>query len=122
MISAGDQVNTAGNESQYAGFLNHDILKSTAIATVIGNHDTSNAAYSEHFNNPNVYDFGKTSAGSDYWYVYNNVLFMNLNSNNLSTAVHKAFMEAAIAANPEVDWKIVVCLCFLTGSQCYCNS
>ncbi|MDF2869438.1 MAG: alkaline phosphatase-like protein [Anaerocolumna sp.] len=108
MISAGDQVNTASNESQYTGFLNHDILKSTAIATVIGNHDTSNAAYSEHFNNPNVYDFGKTSAGSDYWYVYNNVLFMNLNSNNLSTAEHKAFMEAAIAANPEVDWKIVV--------------
>ena len=32
---------------------------------------------------------------------------MVLNSNDLSAAEHKAFMETAIAANPDVDWKIV---------------
>ena len=28
--------------------------------------------------------------------IYNNVLFMNLNTNNMSTAEHKEFMEDAI--------------------------
>ncbi|GEM_PF-849893 len=108
IISAGDQVNTASDESQYAGFLNHDAISSVPIATVIGNHDTASAAYSQHFNNPNVSSYGATTAGSDYWYVYNNVLFLNLNSNNLSMAEHKAFMEEAINSNPDVTWKVVI--------------
>ncbi|MGO5166633.1 MULTISPECIES: metallophosphoesterase [unclassified Candidatus Paralachnospira] len=108
LISAGDQVNTANNEAQYDGYLEHAELYNMTTATVVGNHDSSNAAYSEHFNNPNVSAYGKTNAGSDYWYVYNNVLFMNLNSNNLSTAEHRAFMKQAIDANPNVDWKVVV--------------
>lgn len=111
LLSAGDQVNTASNEEQYAGFLGNDYMTSLATATVIGNHDTGGAAYSEHFNNPNVSEYGTTTAGSDYWFVYNNVLFMCLNSNSTGTdsvAEHKALMEEAIAANPDVDWKIVV--------------
>ena len=52
MISAGDQVNTASNETQYAGYLN-DTLTSLTSATTIGNHDSSSAAYNEHFNLPN---------------------------------------------------------------------
>ena len=51
--------------------------------------------------------YGTTTAGGNYWFVYNNALFMMLNTNDLSTAEHKAFMEEAIAANPNVDWKIV---------------
>lgn len=108
IVSAGDQVNTSSDEAQYAGFLEHSVLRSNAIATVIGNHDSGNLAYSQHFNNPNVSPKGATPAGSDYWYVYNNVLFLNLNSNNVSTAEHKAFLEEAIASNPGVDWKVVV--------------
>ena len=108
IISAGDQVNTAADENQYAGYLNHDALSAVPVATVIGNHDTASDAYSEHFNNPNVSSYGKTAAGSDYWYVYNNVLFLNLNSNNFSMAEHKAFMKEAINENPDVAWKVVV--------------
>ena len=54
LLSAGDQVNKASNEEQYAGYLEHDVLKSLPMATVIGNHDSGSDAYSEHFNNPNV--------------------------------------------------------------------
>lgn len=53
-------------------------------------------------------DKGQTTAGSDYWFVYENTLFINLNSNDRSTAEHKAFIEEAIAANPNVKWKTVV--------------
>ena len=111
LLSAGDQVNKASNEEQYAGYLEHDVLKSLPMATVIGNHDSGSDAYSEHFNNPNeVTDgasYGATTAGVNYWYVYNNTLFMHINSNNMSAAEHKAFMEKAIAANPDAEWKVV---------------
>lgn len=44
----------------------------------------------------------ETAAGTDYWYVYNNTLFMNINTNNTSTAEHKAFMKEAIKENQDV--------------------
>ena len=108
LLSAGDQVNTASSESEYDGYLNHAALKNLPVATIIGNHDSGSDAYSEHFNVPNEsVAYGTTTAGGNYWFVYNNALFMMLNTNDLSTAEHKAFMEEAIAANPNVDWKIV---------------
>lgn len=108
ILSAGDQVNTASNESQYSGYLDHEELTSVPQATTIGNHDSGSNAYSQHFNLPNETQQGTTIAGSDYWYVYNNTLFMNINTNNTSTAQHKAFMEEAINANGDVRWKVVV--------------
>lgn len=107
IVSAGDQVSVGNNENQYAGYLEHAALKSLPVATVIGNHDHGYyvsgggykeyeySIYNDHFNNPNKYgtDEGKTTANSDYWYTYNNVLFLNLNSNDLSTASHQAFLK-----------------------------
>ena len=108
MLSAGDQVNTASSEDQYDLYLDHDALLSLPVATVIGNHDSSSDAYNEHFNLANESaTLGITNAGGDSWFVYNNVLFMVLNSNDQSAAEHKEFMKAAIAANPDVSWKIV---------------
>lgn len=124
IVSAGDQVSVGNNETQYAGYLEHAALKSMPVATVIGNHDhgyyVSGGAYkdyeysiyNDHFNNPNKYgtEEGKTTANSDYWYTYNNVLFLNLNSNDLSTASHQAFLKEALEANKDkdIDWKVVV--------------
>ena len=108
LVSAGDQVNTNNNETQYTGYLN-DTLTYLTSATTIGNHDSGSAAYNEHFNLPNESDsLGATTAGTDYWFVYDNTLFMVINSNNRSTAEHKEFMESAIAQNPDVRWKTVV--------------
>ena len=108
ILSAGDQVNTASSESQYAGYLEHSQLTSVPQATTVGNHDSSSNAYNQHFNLPNETEYGKTTAGSDYWYVYNNTLFMDINTNNTSTAEHKAFMQEAIEKNSDVRWKVVV--------------
>ena len=107
LLSAGDQVNTANNEDQYNGYLDHDELLSLPVATVVGNHDSSSNAYDQHFNVPNESELGVTNAGGDYWFVYNNTLFLALNSNSMSTAEHKAFMEQAIAEAGDVDWKVV---------------
>ena len=84
-------------------------FSSLASVTTIGNHDSNSTAYNEHFNLPNEStEYGETNAGTDYWFVYNNTLFMDINSNDMSTAEHKAFMEEAIAANPDVTWKTVI--------------
>ena len=107
LLSAGDQVNTASSETEYDGYLNQ-VLASLASATSIGNHDSGSTAYGQHYNLPNESaTLGTTTAGGDYWFVYNNTLFMGLNSNDMSTAEHKEFMKAAIAANPDVTWKTV---------------
>lgn len=107
LLSAGDQVNTASNETQYTGYLN-DVLASLTSATTVGNHDSGSAAYGQHFNLPNEStELGTTTAGGNYWFVYNNTLFMGINSNDRSLAEHKTFMESAIAANPDVTWKTV---------------
>ena len=107
LLSAGDQVNTASSESEYTGYLTQSVLYSLASATTIGNHDSSSVAYNEHFNLPNEGEYGKTTAGSDYWFTYNDTLFMVINTNNTSTAEHKAFMEEAMALNPDAKWNVV---------------
>ena len=102
------------NETQYASFLKPEALRSLTLATNIGNHDSNGINYQEHFNLPNESSSqGDTPASGDYWYSYNGVLFLSLNSNNMSTAEHKEFMSSAIrayqAANNGAEplWKIV---------------
>lgn len=96
LLSAGDQVNNNSSESEYDGYLNHNAFLGLPMVTTIGNHDTANVAYDRHFNAANESELGKTNAGGDSYFVYNNVLFMVLNTNNTSTAEHKQFMEQAI--------------------------
>lgn len=112
LISVGDQVNTNSNETQYAGYLSPEQLSSLPMAVNVGNHDNGRTNYSEHFTVPNGSEFGQiTSTGSqsgDYWYTYGDVLFLSLNSNDMSTAEHEAFLKEAIEENEgKVKWKIV---------------
>ena len=109
LLSAGDQVEKATNEEQYSYYLNHSTLLDLPVATNVGNHDSSSVAYDEHFNVPNETAYGTTEASGDYYFVYNHVLFMALNSNNKSTAEHKQFMEEAIEATKDqnITWKVV---------------
>ena len=108
MISAGDQVNDAASEEQYDYYLDHDALLSLPVATVIGNHDSGSNTYKQHFNIANESSvYGLTAAGGDYWFRYNNALFMVLNSNNMNVEEHEAFMRSVLSENDDADWKIV---------------
>lgn len=113
MVSAGDQVNYGVNEREYAGYLGAKALRSLPVATTIGNHDSSSAQYSMHFNNPNVQTdpqttTGKTLAGTDYYYTYGNVLFIVLDTNNYNCSTHKNVMAKAVAENPNAKWRVVM--------------
>jgi hypothetical protein len=93
LVSAGDQVEKDSNPDYFAAFLAPEQLSSLAIATSIGNHDYNSAFYKNYFNNPNTAidgkSYGVSKAGGDYWYTYGNVLFMHINSCNISWNEHK---------------------------------
>jgi predicted phosphodiesterase len=72
-----------------------------------GNHD---------YSNPEMAKFWKENLGPDYYFfVYKNVLFLCLNSEDGTTSFEKAdlseqqlrFVEKTLAANPTVDWTMV---------------
>ncbi|MFQ9916357.1 MAG: metallophosphoesterase family protein [Flavonifractor plautii] len=94
-------------EEEYAGYLDPDALTSLPVATTIGNHDSLNADYMYHFNNPNTTEYGATQAGGDYYYSYGNGLFIVLNTNNYNVAEHKKAIEEAVASDPDAAWRIV---------------
>ena len=115
MVSAGDQVNAAEREYEYAGYLFPSVLDSLPVSTTIGNHDSGSYQYSRHFNNPNSfelsdseYTLGHTAAGSDYYYTYGSVLFIVIDTNNYNCATHKAVIEKAISENPDAKWRVVM--------------
>ena len=107
--SAGDQVNNANSEEEYAGFFAPEQLKQYPTAPTIGNHDNS-IYYEYHFNTPNQNPAlgNSNNAGGDYYFTYGDTLIMNLNSNNKNATEHIQFMEETVAANPDSKWKFVV--------------
>ena len=96
LVSGGDQVETANTESQWTAFLAPDKLRQYPWAATIGNHDVGGKAYEQHLYTPNTdksaafYDRGapvsSTRSGGDYWYIYKDVLFVDLNSNSYATS------------------------------------
>ncbi|MBQ4317156.1 MAG: metallophosphoesterase family protein, partial [Clostridia bacterium] len=136
LVLAGDQVELCNDEDAYDHFLSPSLLPSFAMARSIGNHESwykfsdkyaqNYGIHKEHFFDPNTLTNGKnlgsTDAGCDYWYSYNNVLFMHINSNNRSTAEHEEFMKAAVAANPNAAWRVVVMHYALFGAHYYDDS
>ena len=79
ILSAGDQINQTKvtkeedkleQQIEYAGFLYPSQLRSTPIATTIGNHDSKSVNYQNHFNTPNAAvkaenTEGATTAGTE---------------------------------------------------------
>lgn len=112
LVSGGDQVETANTEAQWDAFLAPQQLKEIPWAATIGNHDVGGKAYEQHLATPNTdrsaayYSNGQptsNSSGGDYWYLYKDVLFIDLNSNSYATsqggggdAAHVAYVTDVI--------------------------
>lgn len=106
LVSGGDQVETANTESQWTAFLAPDKLRQYPWAATIGNHDVGGKAYEQHLYTPNtdrsgaLYSNGNpasNTSGGDYWYIYKDVLFIDLNSNSYATAQGGGGDEAHLA-------------------------
>nr|WP_319494151.1 metallophosphoesterase family protein [uncultured Desulfobacter sp.] len=110
IMSAGDQVQTKNSERQFDDFFEPKMLRHIPIAPALGNHDNGAENTEWHFNLPNLSAvYGVTSpGGADYYFTHGNALFVILNSNNNNGSSHKAFINSAVAANPDVKWKIAM--------------
>ncbi len=112
LVSGGDQVETASNEAQWDAFLSPDKLRQYPWAATIGNHDVGSKAYEQHLATPNTDRSGplyangnplSNTSGGDYWYIYKDVLFIDLNSNSYASsqggggdAAHLAYVTDVI--------------------------
>ncbi|MFJ3670256.1 fibronectin type III domain-containing protein [Streptomyces sp. NPDC090106] len=125
LVSGGDQVESANNESQWTSFLAPDQLRQYPWAATIGNHDVGGKAYEQHFSTPNtdrsgsLYSNGNpdsNTSGGNYWYIYKDVLFIDLNSNSYATSqggggdeAHTKYVEDVIDQHgDEAKWKVLV--------------
>lgn len=108
IVSGGDQIATPTAESDYDNFI-VDALSGIAIATTNGPAHDNTVLYRDHYNLPNDSStYGVSGSASDYYYTYNNVLFMHINVENENTAEHLEFIDRAIENNPNAMWQIVV--------------
>jgi hypothetical protein len=113
IFSAGDQVENAGNEAQYEAFLAPEQLREIPLVPTNGNHDVGSKAYEQHFTLPNNDPTAgpatsPTSSGGDYWFMYKDVLYLNINSNNGDVASHQAFLERVVAEQgPAAKWTVL---------------
>lgn len=118
ILSAGDQIDYSSSgtngsgeiirEQEYAGFLYPDVLRSTPLATTIGNHESMVDDYSLHYNNPNASTLGSTESGGDYYYSYGDTLFISLNSNSRNVEEHRQLMKETVASHEDAKWKVVL--------------
>ena len=112
LVSAGDQTDSAANDEQFKAFLSPEQLQTLALAPTIGNHECYEDDFSKYYSFPNKsvdgYSNGSTEAGGNYFYRYQNALFIHLNTNNLSAYEHGLTIDAAIKAYPDVNWKFIV--------------
>jgi len=104
-VSGGDQVETANVELQWDAFLAPDQLRQVPFAATIGNHEVGGKAYEQHLSTPNndrsaeYYSNGNpdsNTSGGNYWYIYKDVLFIDLNSNSYRTSTGGGGDEAHI--------------------------
>ncbi|MCL1981804.1 MAG: metallophosphoesterase family protein, partial [Clostridiales bacterium] len=117
MAGTGDQVDTATNEDQYTNYFAPKQLRCLPVAPAVGNHEGTAPNFGWHFNVPNeTGSSNKPDAFGNYWYTYNNSLFVVLNTapypaNAAEAAPYIAIMDetlkAATEANPGCKWLFV---------------
>jgi hypothetical protein len=98
IVSAGDQVDPlTDNETAWTAFFAPGALRNIPLAPTIGNHDSWECNVTYHFNLPNEVDAPSTCTGradveksGNYYYLYNNVLFIGLNTSYYPTSTDDA--------------------------------
>lgn len=117
IVNSGDVSDLSGNNDLYQAVKSPELLKQYAMSVVPGNHDNSKAEggggyYTLNFASPNTYEpyEGYALNGYDYWFSYNNILFISLNSLISDVQYHKDFMTKVVEEQGDkFDWIIVNC-------------
>lgn len=112
VLSAGDQVEAdfTGHVAEYQAYIEPPQMRTQASAQTLGNHDynlfTPQRLYHQHYNHPNR--AGYDSTRGTYWFIYNDVLHLNISSEYGGWDEHREFLESAIAEyGDETQWTIL---------------
>lgn len=110
VLSSGDQVEDSFSEEQYTYFESPSILRSLPVAAAIGNHDFYTPNYRNHFNNPNSDTFSLFNwpAGKGYYFEYNDVLFIVVDSNNFFPTANRRVIKNACKDYPDAKWRVLM--------------
>ena len=109
-LSSGDQVEDSYSEKQYSMFESPEILRSYPIAASVGNHDFYTTNFKHHFNTPNDKTLvpAKWPGSNGYYFSYNNILFIILDSNNIVGGTVDAILRKAVKAYPDAKWRVAM--------------
>jgi len=88
ILSVGDQVDGGSNEEEYENFFAPQALRNIPFAPSVGNHDR-HYIFQYHFNLPNEQNFSAENYGN-YFYLYNNILFVALNTSAYPASAEEA--------------------------------
>lgn len=107
IISTGNQVNYTGSiedvKKNYVDFRSPEVFKEIPIQTTIGNHEAQEVAkklYKKQFTHPNENEQG------NYYFTYQDMLIVGLNSNDQDYVAHRRFLEKAIKSTKR-KWVVV---------------
>lgn len=131
IAGVGDQVDKTvdGDDTEYDNFFTPSALKNIPFAPAVGNHDR-HYSFMFHYNLPNEQTFNAdligtntsiqtatAEAAGNYFYSYNNALFVVLNDSGYPTSKteaetillprFKATLQAATSAYPDYTWLFV---------------
>lgn len=130
IASAGDQVNdtNGGSEAEYSELFSSEVLQRLPFAAAVGNHDRHDG-FLYHYNLPNEQDVSSivnntttaaaqevTTDKGNYFYSFNNALFVVLNDSSYpsNTEEAKPYIEAfrqtltnAVSTYPDYKWLFV---------------
>lgn len=104
ILSAGDQTDSSKYEealSQYFMFRSPQILKEIPIAAVRGNHEEGSDLYDLQFR------MTEQSENRDYYFQYENTLFICIDSNDKNYEAHRRFIREAVESTQH-HWVIVM--------------
>ncbi|ORX59197.1 Metallo-dependent phosphatase [Piromyces finnis] len=125
LLSAGDQADEENNsfysdqehyneETQYSALLLPKQIQTIPMAAAIGNHDRNTENFRHHFNVPNPYknpsylmDDGWIE-GYNYYFKYNNVLIVVLNTNHEECVDFESVITNAVEKYPDTLWRIAL--------------
>ncbi|MGO1942181.1 MAG: metallophosphoesterase [Yaniella sp.] len=112
LLSAGDQVEAdfTGNVNEYQRYLDPPQMRTQASAQTLGNHDynlfTPQRLYQQHYNQPNRAEYDSTRG--TYWFIYNDVLHLNVSTEYENWEEHREFLESTIAEHgDDTQWTIL---------------
>ncbi|ORX46843.1 Metallo-dependent phosphatase [Piromyces finnis] len=121
LLSTGDQIENEcfdlidseiyTQETQYSAFLLPRLMQTIPIATTVGNHESISLGFKNHFNTPNSYLTPVEkyhTPGYNYFFKYNNVLVVVLETNYGYCDDFKEVLRQAHAKYPNTDWRIAM--------------